>query len=108
VVHGFYVVAVRVENVCAVITRVVRPLARRAVVPPARGQGGFVKSVDCLAVVGLKGDVQPCRGGHVGGDVQLVRAKGFLAFSRQLSPHRREHGAVEALARLEIATRTCT
>jgi len=46
-------------------SRVVRPLARRAVVPPAGGQPSFVKALDRFAV-GLKRDVQPCRGRPVG------------------------------------------
>jgi hypothetical protein len=67
-------------------SRVVRPLARRAVVLPARGKPGFVKAFDGLGAVGLKRDVQPRCGRLVGAHVKLVGAEGIRAFPRQLSP----------------------
>jgi hypothetical protein len=51
------VVAVRVQHKGAVVARVVFPLARRAVVGAARGQGRFVKGFDGGLVLGLESQV---------------------------------------------------
>ena len=59
---GLNVVSVRIQHEGTVVVSViVRPHARRAVVPATRGQRGLVERVDLRAIVGAKRDVQRWR-----------------------------------------------
>jgi hypothetical protein len=66
------------------------------------------RALTSSAVLMTAVEIRPTLRGRraVGAYIRLVGAKRVLAFPRQLAPHRREHGAVEALARFEIRDAT--
>ena len=53
------VIAVGVEDVGGVVTRVIRALAWLAIVAASRGNSCGIEPVDLIAVVGLKSEVDP-------------------------------------------------
>ena len=67
VVHGFDVVAVRVEHERCKVARVVAPLTRATVIATSSGQCGRVKADDLIARLGLEGEVDVRDGVAVGG-----------------------------------------
>ena len=71
-VHRLDVRTVGVEHVGAVVARVVVPLARTAVVAPARRESCLVEAVDGLAIRRLERDVEPGCGLSVVADEELV------------------------------------
>jgi len=101
--HGFDVVAVWVEDECAVVPGVVRPLAGRAVVAATSTECGLVKRRDRLAVGGLESQVNP--GDQPVGLVheQLIDVEVTVSLDEAVRPPEGGHdSAIKALAGLQI------
>ena len=101
--HRLDVRAVRIEDVSAVVTRVIRPFAGRAVITASGGDGRFVESIHGLTVGCLEREVQPPGDGAVVADEEFVGREPALAFSREAQTERRERPGVEPLACLDVA-----
>ena len=73
--HGFDVVAIRIENECGVVARVVRALAGRPVFTAPGSQRGTVERVHRLEVRHLEREVDMGDVGIGGVDEQLIGMK---------------------------------
>src|SRR4029079_17911951 len=102
VVDRLDVIAVGVEDVGGVVTRVIGALAWLAVVAASRGDCGGMEPVDLIAVIGLKSKVDP-RGRVAvrGRQAELVGVDQPGRELRELAAEDRQNSRVEALARLQ-------
>ena len=101
-VHGLDVRTIRVENVSPVVARVIRPLARGAVVAATRLDRSRVKAVHRFAILGLEGDVKCGGGWPVAADEELVGGEPALSFACDTEAERRQRSCVKPLTRLNI------
>ena len=96
------IVAVRIERKGGIISRVIGPLSRPAIVAPAMGEGRLVEGMNALRVTRLESQMNP--GHRTVGLIhpQLVAGKMPGALGGEIMPKRLQDGAVEAPARLEV------
>jgi hypothetical protein len=102
VVHRLDIRPVRIEDVRAVVARVIRALSRRSVVAAAGCERSVVEAVDGLAIGCLEREVESRRDGTVVADEELVGREPALAFTRDPEPERLECAGVEPLARVDV------
>src|SRR5690606_757326 len=105
---GLDVVAVGVEQKRCKVTGMIRALARRSVVAPARFESRAIELLDGFPASRLKREVNapgelPCRRGRaLGRDEELVRPKPVLALAAERNAERAEDRAVKPFAGIEI------
>ena len=99
---GLDVVPVRIQEICGVVVVGVRTQSRRAVAPVPGCDAGLVKRVDLSSRLGDEGEMD--RLARCPLDERECAELGRI-LSSLFDAERREHGAVEHDARLEIADR---
>lgn len=59
-IHCLQAMAVRVDDKgCIIMVAIVGPQARRAVIGPAMGERGYMKLIDRVLIIGVKGQMKP-------------------------------------------------
>ena len=105
---GFDVIAIGVEHESRVVTRMVGPLARRAVVAAAGGERRAVKAVHDRTVPRLECQVDPTGElalrllAALAGDEQLVKPEILRRFPAQRNAERVQRRRVETLAGRQV------
>jgi len=102
-VDGLDIITVWIEQVGALIARVIVQLTGSAIVLAADGEPCLVKAFDGLGIRRLECEMNPPFRLPVIADEKLVGAEVAVSFQRQIPAQRRQHPAVEPLAGLEVA-----